>query len=147
MEPHLNHPFELLFDLTRGGAHCEIPVHWLNQFFQLVFTEMNDHLVYLHLFNPNFHLQRYIRKFPRILTNKLVKRTRSAISISELSNSIALSEIRLPKDSCKLCIPFYNRFINWYICFHLKMTLKKKWEWLLQMLSWLPASRHIYLLA
>ncbi|KAG2213997.1 hypothetical protein INT47_001268 [Mucor saturninus] len=99
MEPHLNHPFELLFDWTRGGAHCEIPVHWLNQFFQLVFTEMNDHLVYLHLFNPNFHLQRYIRKFPRILTNKLVKRTRSAISISELSNSIALSEIRLPKDS------------------------------------------------
>lgn len=108
MEPYLNHPFELLFDYTRAGTHCEIPVHWLNQFFQLVFTEMNDHLVHLHLFNPNFYLQRYIRKFPRVLTNKLVKRTRPANNISELSISIALSEIRLPKDSCKLKIHFDN---------------------------------------
>lgn len=110
MEPYLNHPFEILFDLTRFGAHCEIPIHWLNQFFQLVFTEMNDYLVYLHLFNPNFHMQRYIRKLPRILTNKLVKRTRFANNINDLSNNIAVSEIRLPKDSCKFyIIIFFSR--------------------------------------
>jgi hypothetical protein len=101
MEPYLNHPFELLFDLTRFNEDCEIPIHWLNQFFQLVFSEMNDYLVLLHLFNPNFYMQRYIRKLPRILTNKLVKRTKFAITIKELTNSIALSEIRLPKETCK----------------------------------------------
>lgn len=101
MEPYLNHPFELLFDLSRFTEDIEVPIHWLNQFFQLVFSEMNDYLVMLHLFNPNFHMQRYIRKLPRVLTNKLVKRTRFAITINELSNYIALSEIRLPKETCK----------------------------------------------
>lgn len=102
MEPYLNHPFELLFDLTRFNEGCELPIHWLNQFFQLVFSEMNDHLVLLHLFNPNFHMQSYIRKLPRILTNKLVKRTRFAHTIGELANHISLSEMRLPKDTRKL---------------------------------------------
>lgn len=102
MEPYLNHPFELLFDLTRFNEGCELPIHWLNQFFQLVFSEMNDHLVILHLFNPNFHMQSYIRKLPRILTNKLVKRTRFAHTIGELANHISLSEMRLPKDTRKL---------------------------------------------
>lgn len=101
MEPYLNQPFELLFDLTRFCEDNEIPIHWLNQFFQLVFSEMSDYLITLHLFNPNFHMQRYIRKLPRILTNKLVKRTKFANTITELSNYIAPSEIRLPKDSCK----------------------------------------------
>lgn len=101
MEPHLNHPFELLFDLTRFSEEIEIPIHWMNQFFQLIFSEMNDFLVILHLYNPNFHMQRYVRKLPRIITNKLVKRARFASSISELSNYIAPSEIRLPKETCK----------------------------------------------
>lgn len=100
MEPYLNHPFELLFDTSRFSEDFEIPVHWLNQFFQLVFSEMNDYLVTLHLFNPNFHMQRYIRKLPRILTNKLVKRTRFSNSISELSVYISPAEIRLPKETC-----------------------------------------------
>lgn len=102
MEPYLNHPFELLFDTSRFSEDREIPIHWMNQFFQLVFSEMNDYLVVLHLFNPNLHLQRYIRKLPRILTNKLLKRTRFSNSISELSAYIAPSEIRLPKDTCNL---------------------------------------------
>ncbi|GAN04298.1 conserved hypothetical protein [Mucor ambiguus] len=102
MEPYLNHPFELLFDLSRFTEDIEVPIHWMNQFFQLVFSEMNDYLVMLHLFNPNFHMQHYIRKLPRILTNKLVKRTRFAITINELSNFIALSEIRLPKETYEI---------------------------------------------
>ncbi|KAL7314719.1 hypothetical protein PS15m_006255 [Mucor circinelloides] len=102
MEPYLNHPFELLFDLSRFTEDIEVPIHWLNQFFQLVFSEMNDYLVMLHLFNPNFHMQRYIRKLPRVLTNKLVKRTRFATTINELSNFIALSEIRLPKETYEI---------------------------------------------
>jgi neurofibromin 1 len=101
MEPFLNHPFELLFDLSCFGEDNEIPVHWLAQFFQLVFSELNDYLVTLLLFNPNFHMQRYIRKLPRKLTNKLVKRTRFAITISDLDDYISPSEVKLPKQTCK----------------------------------------------
>ncbi|RCI06233.1 Ras GTPase activating protein ira2, partial [Rhizopus stolonifer] len=93
MEPHLNQPFELLFDLSRFTESCELPIHWLNQFFQLIFSEMNDYLVAMHMFNPNFHMQRYIRKLPRILTNKLVKRTRFATTVNELAQYISLPEI------------------------------------------------------
>lgn len=101
MEPCLSQPFELLFDLSRFSEGIEIPIHWLNQFFQLIFNELNDYLTALHLYNPNFYLQRYIRKLPRVLTNKLVKRTRFSIAINELSQYIAPSEIRLPKETCK----------------------------------------------
>ncbi|KAI8357236.1 hypothetical protein BD560DRAFT_197971 [Blakeslea trispora] len=99
MEPCLSQPFELLLDLSRLSEDNEIPAHWLNQFCQLIFNEMNDNLALLHLFNPNFHWRRYIRKLPRTLTNRLVKRTRFAIKISELTKYIALPEIRLPKDA------------------------------------------------
>ncbi|KAF7721136.1 Ras GTPase activating protein ira2, partial [Apophysomyces ossiformis] len=99
MEPYLSHPFELLFDLTQFSAACEIPIHWLTQFFQLVFTEMNDYLVTLHLYNPNSHLQRYIRKLPRAITNKLVKRTHFSLSLAELYERISPSEVRLPKET------------------------------------------------
>ncbi|KAG0184581.1 Ras GTPase activating protein ira2 [Apophysomyces sp. BC1034] len=99
MEPYLSHPFELLFDLTQFSLACEIPIHWLTQFFQLVFTEMNDYLVTLHLYNPNSHLQRYIRKLPRAITNKLVKRTHFSLSLAELYERISPSEVRLPKET------------------------------------------------
>lgn len=99
MEPHLNNPFELLFDTTEFCSTRAIPIHWLTQFFQLVFSEMNDYLVSLHLYNPNTYLQKYIRKLPRVIINKLVKRTHFSTSLGELSEHIALSEIRLPKET------------------------------------------------
>ena len=99
MEPHLNYPFELLFDTTEFSATHGVPIHWLTQFFQLVFNEMNDYLVALHLYNPNSYLQRYIRKLPRQIINKLVKRTHFSTSLGELSEYISPAEIRLPKAS------------------------------------------------
>ncbi|KAI8053543.1 hypothetical protein BDF21DRAFT_441145 [Thamnidium elegans] len=102
MEPHLNNPFELLFDTTGFCSTRAIPIHWLTQFFQLVFSEMNDYLVSLHLYNPNTYLQKYIRKLPRVIINKLVKRTHFSTSLGELSEHIALSEIRLPKETVDL---------------------------------------------
>ncbi len=104
MEPHLNNPFELLFDITEFSSTRCIPIHWLTQFFQLVFSEMNDYLVSLHLYNPNSYLQRYVRKLPRAIINKLVKRTHFSTSLGELSEHISPSEIRLPKETSKVFI-------------------------------------------
>lgn len=101
MEPSLNRPFELVFDLTRFSEDCELPLHWFNQLFTLIFNEMNDYMVALHIFNPNFHMQRYARSMPREFSNKLVKRLKFSSTISELSQHIAPSEIQLPKDTCK----------------------------------------------
>ncbi|KAI8981655.1 hypothetical protein BDF20DRAFT_955314 [Mycotypha africana] len=102
MEPYLNHPFELLIDVSRFCEDVEIPSHWLNQFFQLIFSEMNDYLVALILYNPNFHMQRYVRKLPRIVTNKLVKRTKFAITLDKLTNYIAMPDIQLPKETLEM---------------------------------------------
>lgn len=102
MEPYLNNPFELLFDTTEFSSARSLPAHWISQFFQLVFNEMNDYLVSLHLYNPNTYLQRYIRKLPRAIINKLVKRSHFSTSIAELSEYIAPSNIKLPKETRKL---------------------------------------------
>lgn len=112
MEPSLNRPFELVFDLTRFSEDCEIPIHWFNQFFQLIFSELNDFLVAFHVFNPNFYFQRYIRKLPRVITNRLVRRTKFSTSVSELSQYIAPFEIRLPKESCKCVNYTFKQIFN-----------------------------------
>ncbi|KAG1473581.1 hypothetical protein G6F56_000876 [Rhizopus delemar] len=99
MEPCLNRPFELVLDLTRFSEDCEMPIHWANQFFQLILNESNDYMIALHLFNPNFHLQRYIRKLPRVVTNRMVKRIRFSNCMVGLSQYIAPAEIHLPKET------------------------------------------------
>lgn len=105
MEPYLNNPFELLFDTTEFSSTRAIPIHWLTQFFQLVFSEMNDYLVSLHLYNPNTYLQRYIRKLPRAIVNKLVKRTHFSSNLVELNEHIATSMMKLPKETRKRVSP------------------------------------------
>ncbi|ORZ22469.1 hypothetical protein BCR42DRAFT_406243 [Absidia repens] len=102
MEPFLDKPFDFVFDTTRMNPVNEIPVHWMNTLFQLVFHEMNENLVNLHIFNPNSHLQRYIRKIPLKITNRLLKKTRFAITVAQLHENIAPSEVRLPKSSVEL---------------------------------------------
>jgi neurofibromin 1 len=110
MEPYLNNPFEILFDTTEFSSTRAIPIHWLTQFFQLVFSEMNDYLVSLHLYNPNTYLQRYIRRLPRAIVNKLVKRTHFSSTLVELNEHIATSMIKLPKETGKF-IPINDMFI------------------------------------
>ncbi|KAI8085069.1 uncharacterized protein BX664DRAFT_266338 [Halteromyces radiatus] len=102
MEPSLNKPFDIVFDTTRMSPVNEIPVHWMNTLFQLIFHEINENLVNLHIFNPNSHLQRYIRKIPLKITNRLLKKTRFAITVAQLHEIIAPSEVHLPKSSVEL---------------------------------------------
>ncbi|KAI8335906.1 hypothetical protein BC941DRAFT_429713 [Chlamydoabsidia padenii] len=102
MEPYLDKPFDIILDATRMNPVNEIPVHWINTLFQLIFQEMNDNLTHLYIFNPNSHLQRYIRKIPLKITNRLLKKTRFAITVAQLQEGIAPSEIRLPKLSVEL---------------------------------------------
>lgn len=101
MEPHLNNPFELLFDLSEFCSTRSIPLHWVSKFFQLVFSEMNDYLVSLHLYNSSSYLPKYIQKLPRPIVNKLVKRAHFSTSLAELSEHIAPPMIKLPKETRK----------------------------------------------
>ncbi|CAO3611756.1 unnamed protein product [Cunninghamella echinulata] len=102
MEPFIDKPFDIVFDTTRMNPVNEIPVHWMNTFLQLIFQELNENLVCFHIFNPNSHLQRYIRKIPLKITNRLLKKTHFAIKLSELHDHIAPSEVHLPKSSYEL---------------------------------------------
>ncbi|KAI8061724.1 hypothetical protein BC940DRAFT_262450 [Gongronella butleri] len=102
IEPALNKPFELVFDTTRMNPQNEIPVHWIITFFQLIFQELKEYLVHLYIFNPNSHLQRYIRKIPLKITNRLLKKTQFAISSAHMHEFIAPSELQLPKATMDL---------------------------------------------
>ncbi|KAI8076544.1 uncharacterized protein B0P05DRAFT_546306 [Gilbertella persicaria] len=102
MEPYLGQPFEFLFDLTEFTSSRSIPINWFTQFFQLVFSEMNDYLVTLHLYNPTVFMAKRIRQLPRDVVNKLVKRARFYTSLTELSEFIAPANIKLPKETLNM---------------------------------------------
>ncbi|KAI7866864.1 hypothetical protein BDF14DRAFT_1808596 [Spinellus fusiger] len=110
LEPHFKKPFELLFDITCFNADCRMPPHWLNQFLQLLFSEVRNTLCALYLFNPNTHIQRYMAKLSRALVAKFTKQTMYILSIQELQEYIAPSEIRLPKQTVDIdkekCVVF-----------------------------------------
>ncbi|KAI8643392.1 hypothetical protein BD408DRAFT_414835 [Parasitella parasitica] len=102
MEPYLNNPYEILFDVTEFNPTRAIPVHWLSKFFQLIFSEINDYLVSIHMYNPNTFLQRHFRELPRGLVNKLIKRVHFYSNLVELNESIATSMVKLPKETLDL---------------------------------------------
>ncbi|KAI8974377.1 hypothetical protein BDB01DRAFT_807208 [Pilobolus umbonatus] len=102
LEPHLNKPFEILYDTTQLSSTRAIPTQWLCQFLQLIFSESSDFLVSIHIYNPNIYLQGYIRKLPRALMNKIVKRTHFSSNINDLCEHMAPSEVRLPKETLDL---------------------------------------------
>ncbi|KAI9027661.1 hypothetical protein CLU79DRAFT_697324 [Phycomyces nitens] len=110
MEPYIKKPFELLLDTTCLNTDCHMPAHWLNQLVQLIFSEINDTFAALYIFNPNTQFQKYVRKLPRVLANRLLKRTSFMFSMVELQEYIAPSELRLPKSTVDIdkekCIVF-----------------------------------------
>ncbi|CAO3592087.1 unnamed protein product [Absidia cylindrospora] len=102
MEPYLDNPFEFLFDLTYLDTGCEIPVNWLSLFFQLIANKVNDYLVCINMYNPNTQLRSYMRRFPRAILNKLVKRISFALTLSDLYERISPSELRIPKYTAEI---------------------------------------------
>ncbi|CEP19674.1 hypothetical protein [Parasitella parasitica] len=102
MEPYLNVPYEILFDVTEFSPTRAIPIHWLSKFFQLIFSDISDYLVSIHIYNPNTYLQRHFREMPRGLVNKLVKRIHFYSNLVELNESIATSMVKLPKETLDL---------------------------------------------
>jgi neurofibromin 1 len=101
MEPYLNTPFELVFDLTFLTEVCEIPVHWLSLFFQLIGSCLNDFLVCISLYNPNTQLRAYLRRFPWPILKTLVKRMIFSLTLPDLYKRISPSELRIPKHTGK----------------------------------------------
>ncbi|RCI02984.1 Ras GTPase activating protein ira2, partial [Rhizopus stolonifer] len=102
MEPYLNAPFELMYDTTGFTLDNAIPIHWLDQLFSMIFNDMNDYLVAVHILNPTTHLLRHMLKLPRSLLNKVVKRLHVYSSLSELSEAIEISEFRFSKATVNL---------------------------------------------
>lgn len=101
MGPYLNAPFELMYDTTGFTLDNAIPIHWLSQFFLMIFSDMNDYLVAIHILNPTTYLYRHMLKLPRTVLNKFVKRLHLYSSLSELNEKIPISEFRLSKTTGK----------------------------------------------
>ncbi|KAG1467326.1 hypothetical protein G6F56_004473 [Rhizopus delemar] len=73
LEPYLNQPFELIFDLSGFHEGCVLPVYWFNQFFSLIRNEIDNYLASFHIFNPNFYMQHYVHSLPRETISRLTK--------------------------------------------------------------------------
>lgn len=101
MEPYLNSPFEVLIDATGFTLANAIPIHWITQLFHMIFNEMNDYLVAVHIYNPSTHLQRHLSKLPRPIVNRIIKRLHFYSNLNELYESFSLSEFKLSKMTCK----------------------------------------------
>ncbi|CAO3639828.1 unnamed protein product [Cunninghamella echinulata] len=123
MEPYMNSPFEILFDLTYMDAECEIPIHWLGLFFQLISNWVNDYMVCLCLYNPNTYLRSYFRRFPRTVLNLLVKRIVFALTLPDLYQRIPPDQLRLPKYSADIEKEPYQVFYPVTRQTHFKSTL------------------------
>jgi neurofibromin 1 len=101
MERSLNKPVELLFDVTQFGPSNEIPNQWLNQLLQLLPPDVHENIATVYIYNANSHLRKYTKKLPRPLTHKFGKRIVFAVTLAELHEHIAPSEVRLPKSTSK----------------------------------------------
>jgi hypothetical protein len=104
MERSLQKPVELLFDVTQFGPGNEIPNQWLNQLLQLLPHDVSENIATIYIYNANSHLRKYAKKLPRPLTHKVGKRIVFAVTLAELHEHIAPTEVRLPKSTGKLTI-------------------------------------------
>ncbi|KAI9318553.1 hypothetical protein BX666DRAFT_1511999 [Dichotomocladium elegans] len=102
MEPHLNRPYEMVFDTTGFKTETALPSQWLSQFFQFIFAEVNDNLSQVYIFNPNQEFYRNFTRVARAIILKILKRSIFVSATTELYDKIAPSEIHLPKETMDL---------------------------------------------
>lgn len=102
MERSLHKPVELLFDVTQFNPSNEIPNQWLNQLLQLLPPDIHENISTIYIYNANSHLRKYTKKLPRPVTYKIGKRIVFAVTLAELHEHIAPSEVRLPKSTGKM---------------------------------------------
>ncbi|KAI9256885.1 hypothetical protein BY458DRAFT_441589 [Sporodiniella umbellata] len=102
MEPYLNSPFEFLIDYTEFTSTNLVPNFWIGQFFQLIGREVETYLVEVHLYNPNTYLQYYLTTLPSYFSDRIIKGAKVYSSLVEISQNIAISELRLPKSTLDL---------------------------------------------
>ncbi|KAI9020828.1 hypothetical protein CLU79DRAFT_835831, partial [Phycomyces nitens] len=102
LERTANKAIEVVFDLTLFGHSNEIPNQWINQILQLIPSDVCDNVATFHIYNPNSHLRKYIKKLLHPITHKVSKRISFAVTLAELYESIHPSEVRLPKSTMTL---------------------------------------------
>ncbi|KAL0094126.1 hypothetical protein F4703DRAFT_1816773 [Phycomyces blakesleeanus] len=102
LERTANKAIEVVFDLTLFGHANEIPNQWISQILQLLPSDVCDNVATFHIYNPNSHLRKYIKKLLHPITHKVSKRISFAVTLAELYESIHPSEVRLPKSTMTL---------------------------------------------
>ncbi|KAI7862201.1 hypothetical protein BDF14DRAFT_1858538 [Spinellus fusiger] len=102
MERFANKTIEIVIDVTLFTSVNEIPNQWIIQIIQLLSSDMCDSIAIIHIYNPNSHLRKYLKKLIRPLSPKVIKRINFAVTLAELYESIHPSEVRLPKSTMAL---------------------------------------------
>ncbi|KAF7726129.1 Ras GTPase activating protein ira2 [Apophysomyces ossiformis] len=128
LEPAANKSIEVVLDMTLFSPSNEVPNQWISQTMQLLPFDVYDNVATIHLYNPNSHLRKYIKKLPRPVTHKLSRRITFAVTLAELHEHILPTELRLPKSTMALdtepCAVFYpvNRLSQYRI--NIPVTVK-----------------------
>lgn len=91
-----------MVDVTGFGTANEISDHHISQFLQLLPQETAIGLCNLYFVNVNTAFRRYTKGLSRQLTGRIAKRVVFPSSLSELSEFISPSELRLPKSTTSL---------------------------------------------
>lgn len=101
MERASNKNFELVFDCTLFSQANEIPNQYIIQLVQLLPFDACDNIANIVFYNPNSHLRKFMKKFPRPISHKLAKRFNFAVTLAEIYDYISPNELRLPKTTSK----------------------------------------------
>ncbi|KAI8972992.1 hypothetical protein BDB01DRAFT_839035 [Pilobolus umbonatus] len=121
MERASNKSFEVVMDMTMFSSENELPLQWFTQILQLIPVDSVDNVANIIIYNPNSHLQKYLKKLPRPLTHKISKKLTFAVTLAEIYEFINPNEIRLPKSTTSLdteqCTVFHpvNRLLPYKI--------------------------------
>ncbi|KAI9026450.1 hypothetical protein CLU79DRAFT_741805 [Phycomyces nitens] len=102
MERLGNKSFELVIDLTQFNQANEIPNQWVNQLLQVLPFGVSDRVENIIVMNPNSHLRKYMKKLLNPVHHKIVKKMTLVVSMADLHEYIAPSEVRLPKSTIGL---------------------------------------------
>ncbi|RCH89644.1 Ras GTPase activating protein ira2 [Rhizopus azygosporus] len=102
LERASNKNFELVFDCTLFSQANEIPNQYIIQLVQLLPFDACDNIANIVFYNPNSHLRKFMKKFPRPISHKLAKRFNFAVTLAEIYDYISPNELRLPKTTTSL---------------------------------------------
>ncbi|CAJ0643714.1 10011_t:CDS:10 [Entrophospora sp. SA101] len=98
----MNRPFEILFDLTQFGLSNEIQSQWVQQFIQILPSDVIENLATLYFYNTNSPFKKFCKKLAYPITNKLARKIVFCCSLNDLHEYILPTEVQLPSTTTQL---------------------------------------------